>query len=45
MSIFEYQIIKQIEDLNVIVIPNGDHYLSGEDNFKFFLDIPKNYLV
>lgn len=45
MSMYDYQILQTIKDLKVIVIPNGDHYLSGEDNFKFFLNIPKNYLI
>ena len=45
MSMYDYQILSTIEDLDIVVIPDGDHYLSGEDNFKFFLDIPKNYLI
>ena len=45
MSMYDYVLLQQIEDLELVVIPNGDHYLSGDDNFKFFLDIPKRYLI
>lgn len=45
MSISDYQLLQKIEDVNTIVIPNGDHNLSGEDNFKFFLDIPKMFFI
>ena len=45
MSLYDYVLLQQIEDIEIVVIPNGDHYLSGDDNFKFFLDIPKRYLV
>lgn len=45
MSRADYEILKEIKETNTIVIPNGDHNLSGEENFKYFLEIPGKYLI
>lgn len=45
ISVADFKRLAEIKNVEIVLIPEGDHYLSGDKNFQFFLDIPKQYFI